>query len=395
MQSPKVWTAIGVSLTLFLALTVVAVLLLTGGPPRLSKNAALIGAVVALGGVFTTQMVSSALEERRAHQTRDIEERRTRETRNIEEQRVQEAALQKYFEEMGGLLRQGLRRSYTKEIGQLREKGSFKPYEKDAEQIYQEEQLRSFAAVQTIRVLQGLSPRRKWLLLQFLYISGLLDREAPIINLEGADLREAILCEYLSEYGPNMPEAHEYLGNAADPSKYLSKDALTTILRTDAKLEAFVGLLATGSISAYLADADLNKTILTKAYLRNVELSRAFLRSAYLIQADLINANLSAAYLGGTWLEDAVLLAANLNMANLNHAHLYGAVFVKADLTRADLYEADLREANLRQADLSGADLRGADLSGANLSDARITQEQLDTAKSLKGATMPYGSKHP
>jgi uncharacterized protein YjbI with pentapeptide repeats len=47
-------------------------------------------------------------------------------------------------------------------------------------------------------------------------------------------------------------------------------------------------------------------------------------------------------------------------------------------------------------ADLSGADLSDADLSGANLRDARgVTDEQLDQAASLEGATMPDGSKHP
>ncbi len=84
---------------------------------------------------------------------------------------------------------------------------------------------------------------------------------------------------------------------------------------------------------------------------------------------------------------------------------------VGADLSGANLSDADLSSANLRGASLSGANLSGANLSGANLevailksadlssadlSDAKgVTQEQLDQAKSLKGATMPDGSKHP
>jgi len=44
---------------------------------------------------------------------------------------------------------------------------------------------------------------------------------------------------------------------------------------------------------------------------------------------------------------------------------------------------------------LSGADLSDADLSRANLSGATVTNEQLAGAKSLQGATMPDGSKHP
>jgi uncharacterized protein YjbI with pentapeptide repeats len=40
-------------------------------------------------------------------------------------------------------------------------------------------------------------------------------------------------------------------------------------------------------------------------------------------------------------------------------------------------------------------ELCGANLSGADLTDAKVTPEQLDKAKSLKGATMPDGSIRP
>ena len=56
---------IGVVATAVVALAVVAILLLTGGAKALSDNAALIGALVALGGVFTTQLVSIALGSHR------------------------------------------------------------------------------------------------------------------------------------------------------------------------------------------------------------------------------------------------------------------------------------------------------------------------------------------
>jgi hypothetical protein len=73
-----------------------------------------------------------------------------------------------------------------------------------------------------------------------------------------------------------------------------------------------------------------------------------------------------------------------------------------ADLREADLSVTDLREANLRAADLNGADLSrvfisNADLSEANLKDVTgITTERLERqAKSLRGAIMLDGSKHP
>ncbi len=64
---------------------------------------------------------------------------------------------------------------------------------------------------------------------------------------------------------------------------------------------------------------------------------------------------------------------------------LYGVNLIGADLRAANLYGA-----NLIWAYLSGADLRGAILNGVE-----VTQEQLDKAKSLQGAILPNGSKHP
>src|SRR5215216_5185690 len=57
---------VGLSSTLVLALGVVIVLLTTGDGKAVPDNAALIGALLALGGVFTTQLVNIALEAQRA-----------------------------------------------------------------------------------------------------------------------------------------------------------------------------------------------------------------------------------------------------------------------------------------------------------------------------------------
>jgi hypothetical protein len=66
----------------------------------------------------------------------------------------------------------------------------------------------------------------------------------------------------------------------------------------------------------------------------------------------------------------------------------------KINLSQATLYKADLSETNLSYANLSRADLAIADLSRADLRGAIVTSEQLETARSLQGATMPDGSKH-
>jgi hypothetical protein len=112
-------------------------------------------------------------------------------------------------------------------------------------------------------------------------------------------------------------------------------------------------------------------------------------QGANLRDADLNGANLSGANLGGADLNGANLSDADLVGANLSGAHLLGA-----DLSGANLSDADLAGAGLFFTNLIGANLSGADLSGANLTDAKVTDEQLAEAKSLKGATLPDGTKH-
>ena len=63
------------------------------------------------------------------------------------------------------------------------------------------------------------------------------------------------------------------------------------------------------------------------------------------------------------------------------------------------LREANFRGASLtvdlRAVNLQDVDFREADLSGANLLGAKVTDAQLEDTRSLQGATMPDGSKHP
>jgi hypothetical protein len=82
----------------------------------------------------------------------------------------------------------------------------------------------------------------------------------------------------------------------------------------------------------------------------------------------------------------------------LDGADLRGANLSDANLSGAVLFNANLSEVNLSNADLSGAELRGAILHNADLSDIRLlgnVTELEELAKTLEGATMPDGSKHP
>jgi len=152
---------IGGVVTLVLLLAVVWLLWRTGGAKAISDNAAVIGALVALGGVFTAQMVSIALDNRR-----------TQEARDLEVQRAGEAALQNYFEAVGELL-----------------------IEKPLLRASPGDNLSTVVRAQTLSVLEGLDPERKRILLLFLYESGLIYEHKLVVSLAAANLSNATLRE--------------------------------------------------------------------------------------------------------------------------------------------------------------------------------------------------------
>jgi hypothetical protein len=284
LRGPTVSAAIGVAATLILALLVVLWLGTTGGSKAISDNAAIIGALVALGGVFSAQLVSIALEAQRTH----------------------EAALQNYFEQVGTLLI---------EQQPLREASS-------------RDNLTTVVRAQTLTVLQGLDPDRKRTLLQFLYESKLIYND-----------------------------------------EFVDEDKGKSVVR----------------LTVSLTSADLSGASLLIANLPFANLHGTNLRNADLRDANLRNADLS-----GTDLNGANLRSANLSGANLRDANLY----------RVDLRDADLRGAHLYSKKSSG--LSGAiqqflyQMSGLRWVTRITNQEELEQqARSLKGAILPDGSKHP
>lgn len=64
------------------------------------------------------------------------------------------------------------------------------------------------------------------------------------------------------------------------------------------------------------------------------------------------------------------------------------------NLSGANLSGGDLRNANLHRCDLTNVNLTDADLGGADLSMALVSQEQLESAASLAGTTLPDGTIH-
>jgi uncharacterized protein YjbI with pentapeptide repeats len=204
------------------------------------------------------QQRDKQLADERTKSEGEAAEKRAQTEREISLDNQHEAALQAYIDNMSALL-----------------------LEKDLREPVEVDKVRKIARVRTLTVLPRCDGRRKAIVLNFLYESGLIDKDQKIVDLDGADLSEA----------------------------------------------------------------DLFRAQLSKA--------------------DLSRANLSRA---------------NLSRANLVEAKLNSTVLIKTKLSEANL---------------SGADLRGASLSEASLDGAIITNKQLDEARSLKGATMLDGSKHP
>jgi len=111
---------------------------------------------------------------------------------------------------------------------------------------------------------------------------------------------------------------------------------------------------------------------------------------------DLLGADLRGADLRGANLRGADLRGADLSRANLGGADLSGADLSGANLREANLHWADLISANVSRAYVGRTDLSLTDLTGADLRNVKeLTVGQLEQAYSIKGATMPDGSKHP
>ena len=138
-----------------------------------------------------------------------------------------------------------------------------------------------------------------------------------------------------------------------------------------------------------------------------LDLREAFLNFAKLNGSDF---NLTGVNLHGASLTKVTMNAANLGEADLSDTKMFGANLHMANLSGADMRKAVLMSANtdstpLPRASATGdyefhspepknANLELADLSEVDLTDAYVSEEQLLSAASLAGATMPDGQKY-
>ena len=304
LRSPAVLTIIGVTATVVVALMLVITLLLTGGRKAVSDNAALIGALIALGGVFTTQIVNSALEAQRAQQARNTEQVQRERDREADQaqrerelevgaQRAQDDALQAYLDQMSRLLiDKGLRRA-----------------------THWLDDFRVTARAQSLAVLQRLDGERKKSVLQFLYEARLINEaenpgpddqtlSARIVGLSGGDLREANL-RYITLEGA----------------------ALNGAILENAHLRG-ANLRGIDLGGAYLSGADLSGAYLSEASLQNAQLQphdELNLSGTDLSGTDLRGANLSGTnlYEATGWTEEQLTAAWSLEGATMPNGQKY------------------------------------------------------------------------
>lgn len=203
------------------------------------------------------------------------------------------------------------------------------------------------------------------------------------LEIANENQREAALQTYIDKMSELLLKKDLRQSTENDEARKIARVRTLTLLQR-------LDLERKGSVLQFLHEAGLIEKDTSVIDLRGASLNGADLSHADLSHADLNKADLSHADLNGADLNGADLSYANLSHANLSEANLNGA-----DLSHTKLYFADLSRADLGMANLLGANLHITDLRGANLTGTKVTDEQLSKAQSLKGATMPDGSKHP
>jgi uncharacterized protein YjbI with pentapeptide repeats len=162
------------------------------------------------------------------------------------------------------------------------------------------------ARARTLTTLERLDPKRKGVLLRFLYETKLISKSNTIIDLRGADLSRADLLD-TDLSGANLNDVD--LTNANLQAANLSEASLS----------------GTDLSGDNLQFADLREA--TLAPLTFVSPGRTDIRYTFLIDADLSNADLDGANLEYVDLTGANLVQAQLRGTNLKRAVLKGAKY--------------------------------------------------------------------
>jgi uncharacterized protein YjbI with pentapeptide repeats len=342
LRSPAVLTIIGVAATVVVVLMVVITLRLTAGAKAVSDNAVLISALVVLGGVFTSQMVNSTLEDRRAQQVRETEQAQRH--RDLDQQRKDGQQ-----QPSGGLWAAGIF---------------------------------WVALVFLLIVIGGYIQEWKWTGLPKQTLWDWLDLLiVPAVLAVGGYLFTRSESQRTLQSSNQQREVdREVAKEQAETDREIADQR-----RQDDTLQAYLDqigqLLLDKDRPLRQSKKDDEVQTLARARTLTVLASLEGPRKASVVQ----------------FLYESNLIAVDHLVLDLSEAALSGADLSSTALSGAHLSTADLSEAHLSRADLSEAHLMGAHLSGANLSKADLsgargwTDEQLRAAGSLEGATMPDG----
>jgi hypothetical protein len=202
------------------------------------------------------------------------------------------------------------------------------------------------------------------------------------------------LQSYLNQMGQLLLDKDSQLlhPEEGDDARTLARAwTLTVLPRLDGlrKRSVVQFLYESGLITKDHVVIDLTGAHLAAVNLTSANLKGANLRGAYMARANLVDARLSEADLG-----NAKLFGANLSLAKLNGANLSEAVLIGDKRSTPFQRISATDKYTLGGVGPKNADLSHADLSGVNLTNAYVSEKQLDSAESLKGATMPNGRKY-
>jgi hypothetical protein len=216
-------------------------------------------------------------------------------------------------------------------------------------------------------------------------------------NLAREHAQDEALQAYLDQMGRLLLDKDTQLGKSkeGDEARTLARAWTLTVL-TRLGSDG----LRKRSVVQFLYEAKL----ITKDHIA-LDLGEAFLNFA-----NLNGANLTGVNLHGVSLTKAMMHDAKLGQADLSDTMMFGADLLLANLRGADMSRAVLMSSNtdsipLRRASAPGepsfdspgpknANLRLADLREVDLTDAYVSEEQLLSAASLAGATMPNGQQY-
>ena len=248
----------------------------------------------------------------------------------------------------------------------------------------------------TITKKTGFETKTLWDWLELLIIPAFLAGGVFFLNRSEREIEREIAADRQRE-----SVLQSYFDQIAE---LLLKEKLRTTKRKDVR-----DLARTRTLSV-LRELDENRKGLLFRFLKEANLIEKEKNIVWLSEADLSNANLGntndfvvlksgsinldGANLRGANLSHAIWSESTFRFANLKSANLSHALLNDVILSNANLSDANLNCAYLCDAILHDANLIGADLSGADLSYAKVSEKQLASAKSLKGATMPDGTKH-